>query len=100
MATAAKPIVSDHEGRRERRTPTSFVGTIRLPNGDDISCIVKDASKSGLRLGIPPSYELARTFFVKVAERGVAMRVRLMWREGGYAGVAIEKIIKLDLKPE
>ncbi|WP_292513227.1 PilZ domain-containing protein [Methylobacterium sp.] len=81
--------------RREPRSETNWIALIRLLDGTEISCNVKDISKSGARLGVPSRYELPETFMLKVVGRNFVCLVKLAWRRGNYVGVRIERVGKL-----
>ncbi|GAB6844084.1 hypothetical protein HNR00_001683 [Methylorubrum rhodinum] len=81
--------------RREARMATNWIAMIRLFDGTEIPCNVKDISKSGAKLGVPSSWELPATFMLKIVGRDFVMRVTLAWRRGNYAGVHIDRIAKL-----
>lgn len=86
--------------RREQRTETSWIAMIRLFDGTEIPCNVKDISKSGAKLGVPASYELPSVFMLRVLGRDFVLRVTLAWRRGNYAGVRIDRIAKLPVAEE
>lgn len=81
--------------RREARKATNWIAMIRLFDGSEIPCNVKDISKSGAKLGVPSSWELPPAFMLKIVGRDFVMRVTLAWRRGNYAGVRIDRIAKL-----
>lgn len=81
--------------RREERMATNWIGMIRLFDGTEIPCNVKDISKSGAKLGVPSSWDLPPAFMLKIVGRDFVMRVSLAWRRGHFAGVHIERIAKL-----
>ncbi len=80
--------------RSEERSPTSWIATLRLSDGSEIACTVKDVSKSGARLGIPSQQVLPDTFLLRIVGRDFICMVRLAWRRGDYAGVRIERVGK------
>ena len=84
-----------HVDRREERTETSMVATIRLKDGTEIPCIVKDVSKSGAKLGIPRDCVLPESFMFKMNGRDFIFLAKLAWQRDRYAGVRIERIAKL-----
>lgn len=88
--------------RREERKETNWIAVIRLLDGTEIACNVKDVSPSGARLGIPSTQELPDTFMMKVVGRDFVCLVRQAWRRGNFVGVHIERIGKLapDKKPD
>ncbi|WP_246732880.1 PilZ domain-containing protein [Methylobacterium sp. BTF04] len=81
--------------RREERNPTNWIATIRLRDGTEIACTVKDVSKSGARVGVPASQELPPVFTLRIVGRDFLCLVSLAWRRGDYAGVRIERIGKI-----
>lgn len=81
--------------RREPRTETNWIALIRLMDGTELPCNVKDISKSGARLGVPQAFDLPETFMLKVVGRNFVCLVKLAWRRGNYAGVRIERVGKL-----
>ncbi|KQP61575.1 MULTISPECIES: hypothetical protein [unclassified Methylobacterium] len=81
--------------RREARSETNWIALIRLLDGTELPCNVKDISKSGARLGVPASCVLPDTFMLKVVGRNFVCLVKLAWRRGHYAGVRIERVGKL-----
>lgn len=86
--------------RREERTSTNWIALIRLFDGTEIPCNVKDISKSGAKLGVPATYELPSAFMIRIIGRDFVLRVNLAWRRGNYAGVRIERIAKLPVVEE
>lgn len=81
--------------RREERRSTNWIALIRLFDGTEIPCNVKDISKSGAKLGVPSSWDLPSAFMLKIVGRDFVMRVSLAWRRGNYAGIRIDRIAKL-----
>lgn len=73
---------------------------IRLFDGTEIPCNIKDISKSGAKLGVPETYELPSSFMLKIVGRDFVLRVTLAWRRGNYAGVRIDRIAKLPQTEE
>lgn len=84
-----------HIQRREERSPTNWIATIRLRDGTEIPCNVKDVSKSGAKIGVPASQLLPEMFMLRIIGRDFLCLVRLAWRRGDYAGVRIERIGKV-----
>lgn len=73
---------------------------IRLFDGTEIPCNIKDISKSGAKLGIPEAYTLPASFMLRILGRDFVLKVNLAWRRGNYAGVRIERIAKLPVPEE
>ena len=86
--------------RREERTVTNWIAMIRLFDGTEIPCTVKDISKSGAKLGVPEAFVLPSSFMLKVVGRDFVLRLTLAWRRGNYAGVRIDQIAKLQASEE
>lgn len=81
--------------RREERSQTNWIATIRLRDNTEIPCTVKDVSKSGAKIGVPGSQTLPDVFMLRIIGRDFLCLVRLAWRRGDYAGVRIERVGKL-----
>ena len=97
---AAAQVEASLVARREERTSTNWIALIRLFDGTEIPCNVKDISKSGAKLGVPAAYELPSAFMIRIIGRDFVLRVNLAWRRGNYAGVRIERIAKLPVADE
>ena len=81
--------------RREARSETNWIATIRFRDGTELPCTVKDVSKSGARIGIPADCALPDVFMLRIIGRDFLCLVRLAWRRGSYAGVRIERVGKV-----
>ncbi|MDO9425683.1 MAG: PilZ domain-containing protein [Methylobacterium sp.] len=81
--------------RREARSETNWIATIRFRDGTELPCTVKDVSKSGARIGIPADCVLPDVFMLRIIGRDFLCLVRLAWRRGAYAGVRIERVGKV-----
>lgn len=81
--------------RREDRNSTNWIANIRLPDGREIPCTVKDVSKSGAKLGIPSYHALPPSFLLRIIGRDFVCMVKLAWRRGDYVGVRIERVGKV-----
>ena len=93
---ATQHAMPGHVARREKRVGTNLVGTIRLPDGTELPCVIRDISQSGAKLGVPGSRALPERFMFKMNQRDLIFQVRLAWRRQHYAGVRIERIAKLQ----
>lgn len=80
--------------RREPRTETNWIAMIRLDDGTEIPCTVKDVSKSGAKLGVPDTVALPASFRLRVLGYEFLFLVRLVWRQANAAGVRIERFGK------
>ena len=65
------------------------LATIRLSNGDEIPCVVRDLSATGAKLAVSQRYRLPATFALVVHGRKTAFQVRRVWQRGDFAGVAL-----------
>ncbi|WP_264049011.1 PilZ domain-containing protein [Methylobacterium flocculans] len=83
--------------RREERSPTNWIATIRLRDGTEIPCTVKDVSKSGAKIGVAASQVLPPVFMLRIIGRDFLCLVRLAWRRGDYVGVRIERVGKVPV---
>lgn len=87
--------LEDQIARREERSPTNWIATIRLRDGTEIPCTVKDVSKSGAKIGVSSHQALPPVFMLRIIGRDFLCLVRLAWRRGDYAGVRIERVGKV-----
>lgn len=94
-AEAEEAALAETIARREERSPTNWIATIRLRDGTEIPCTVKDVSKSGAKIGIPKGQDLPPVFMLRIIGRDFLCLVRLAWRRGDYAGVRIERVGKI-----
>jgi hypothetical protein len=81
--------------RREERSPTNWIATIRLRDGTEIPCTVKDVSKSGAKIGVASAQVLPEVFMLRIIGRDFLCLVRMAWRRGDYVGVRIERVGKV-----
>ena len=81
--------------RREEQRGTSWPAQIRLEDGTELPCLIKDVSRSGAKIALPAAFPLARTFLLRIDERGVFLKVRLAWRRGSFCGMRIERVSRL-----
>ncbi|CAA2104474.1 hypothetical protein MBUL_02722 [Methylobacterium bullatum] len=88
--TSSEPVL-----RREDRNPSNWIANVRLPDGREIPCTVKDVSKSGAKLGIPAYHELPDSFLLRIIGRDFVCMVKVAWRRGDYVGVRIERVGKV-----
>jgi hypothetical protein len=85
---------------RAPRNETNWIATIRTYEGVEISCTVKDISKTGARIGLPSSCQLPDKFMLKVIGKDFVCRVSLAWRKGNFVGVHIDQFGKIAPKTE
>jgi len=83
--------------RREERSPTNWIATIRFRDGTEIPCSVKDVSKSGARICVGANQVLPPVFMLRIIGRDFLCLVRIAWRRGDYVGVRIERVGKLPV---
>lgn len=87
--------MSDVSKRAHERTTVNWISMIRLQDGSEIPCTVKDVSATGMRLAIPEQIPLPSVFIVKVLGRDLVFQVQQAWRRQHYTGVSILKIGKV-----
>ena len=93
MATGMEqPETSTPIQRREERSPTNWIATIRFRDGTEIPCSVKDVSKSGARICVGANQALPPVFMLRIIGRDFLCLVRIAWRRGDYVGVRIERV--------
>lgn len=92
-------MVNEPVQRREERREVNWISVIRLADGTDCPCTVKDVSASGLKICVAADQELPETFMIKVVGKKLVLRVRKAWRRQHFVGVIIEKIAKLPDAP-
>jgi len=83
---------------RAPRAETNWIAVIRTLDGVEISCTVKDVSKTGARIGVPASCPLPDTFMLKIIGKDIICRVSLAWRKGNFVGVHINQFGKIAPK--
>lgn len=85
--------------RREERREVDWISVIRLPDGTECPCTIKDVSPSGLKICVAGSDQLPETFMIRVVGKQLVFRVRKAWQRDYYLGVTIEKIAKIPDPP-
>ena len=86
-STSHTPVIN----RRDRgdRITTMRLATIRLDDGEEIPCVLRDLSQTGAKLAVSRRYRLPATFYLVVHGREVAFPVRRAWQRGDFAGVML-----------
>ncbi|WP_082531830.1 PilZ domain-containing protein [Methylobacterium sp. Leaf469] len=95
MRVTASAESATELARREVRSETNWIATIRFRDGTEVPCTVKDVSKSGAKIGVPASLALPDVFMLRIIGRDFLCLVRLAWRRGDYVGVRIERVGKV-----
>lgn len=67
------------------------LASIRLDNGEEIPCVIRDLSVSGAKLAVSARYALPAHFSIIVQGRDRAFPVRRVWRRGDLVGVTLIK---------
>ena len=96
MADDHQTPIGTLTARIDERKDTNWIAMIRLMDGTEIKCNVRDISKSGAKLGVTQYYILQKKFMFKVIGRDFVCLVSLAWRKGDYAGVRIERVGKVE----
>ena len=71
------------------RIETMRLATIRLDDGEEIPCVLRDLSLTGAKLAVSRRYRLPASFSLVVHGREVVFPVRRAWQRGDYAGVTL-----------
>lgn len=81
------PAVNRRDGGD--RIPTMRLATIRLDNGEEIPCVLRDLSRTGAKLAVSRRYRLPMNFNLIVHGREAPFPVRRAWQRGDYVGVML-----------
>ena len=65
------------------------LATIRLDDGEEIPCVLRDLSLTGAKLAVSRRYRLPAVFCLVVHGREVAFPVQRAWQRGDFAGVML-----------
>lgn len=87
--------MSDIINRASERTNVNWISIIRLPNGAEVPCSIKDVSASGMKVALPSDVAIPDTFNIRVVGRDLIFNVQQAWRRGHFVGLTILKIGKL-----
>ncbi|WP_409567172.1 PilZ domain-containing protein [Methylobacterium sp. E-016] len=74
--------------RRSPRRETMIIGALRTDDGDEIPCVVRDVSKEGARISVSQREPLADSVELKLQCSQGSVRMRVMWRDGPFAGLS------------
>lgn len=91
--------MSESSRPREARTEVDWIAVLRLADGTEIPCSVKDVSSTGMKVSVSAGQALPDTFSLKIVGRNLVFRVKQAWRRQHQVGVLIEKIAKLPNPP-
>lgn len=84
--------------RREERTAVNWIALIRLTDGTEIPCSVKDVSKAGMKVCVPQEQVLPHLLTLKIVGRDLVFLVEQAWRHQHHLGVSIRTVAKLPPK--
>ena len=90
---------SQYGARREARKNVSWVGHIKLHDGADLPCAIKDVSKSGAKIVVHSSFALSKSFDLIIDERNLILSVTVRWRQGNFVGIQIDRIRRIPGRP-
>lgn len=77
--------------RQHDRHRVVVPGTIRLPGGRAIPCMVQDVSAAGAKLRLPLGFEMPADFELLVPELDIAQKASIAWRSEHSAGVSFSQ---------
>ncbi|MFD0935404.1 PilZ domain-containing protein [Methylobacterium trifolii] len=83
------PTVATDKRDGGQRHATLRMATIELEGGETISCVIRDISLSGAKLGVARRHRLPEFFNLAIAGRDLTCRVRRAWQRGDFAGVTL-----------
>lgn len=83
--------------RASERTDVDWISIIRLGDGSEIPCSIKDVSSPGMKLALSSEVSLPDTFNIRVVGRDLIFNVRQAWRRSHFVGVTILKIGKMPV---
>lgn len=87
--------MSEVTNRTFERTDVNWISIIRLPDGREIPCSIKDVSQRGMKVALPSEVQIPDYFNIKVVGRDLIFNVKQAWRRGHFVGLTILKIGKL-----
>ncbi|APX84473.1 PilZ domain-containing protein [Methylorubrum extorquens] len=85
----------DIKNRAFERTDVNWISIIRLPNGQEIPCSIKDVSQIGMKVALSSEVTIPDAFNIRVVGRDLIFNVKQAWRRGHFVGLTILKIGKL-----
>lgn len=71
------------------RVPTMRLATLRLNDGEESPCVIRDLSLMGAKLSVSGRYKLPALFHLIVHGYEAAFPVRRVWQRGDLAGVTL-----------
>lgn len=80
------------------RQSTFLMARVALQSGPQVPCIVRDVSRTGLKLSIASSVHLPTTFLLHVTRWERDLDCELRWRSGEMAGVKIGRRILTSVR--
>ncbi len=87
LVTRAGVHVTPSELRAHPRYRTFLAAKIRVKDGPDILCVVRDMSKSGARLVIDPAAQVPCDIELHVLTRSEVFQGQVVWRERDLVGM-------------
>ncbi len=80
----------ESERRGNGRTRVLIPAFALCPDGRVVSCVLRDMSPSGARIGVAPRHALPAQFQLVTDSRPHGYPVRMVWRRGAFAGVTLD----------
>lgn len=87
--------MSEITNRAFERTNVNWISIIRLPDGQEIPCSIKDVSWLGMKVALSSEVTIPDAFNIRVVGRDLIFNVKQAWRRGHFVGLTIVKIGKL-----
>ncbi|WP_409568404.1 PilZ domain-containing protein [Methylobacterium sp. J-072] len=83
------PVGAAATRRDGQRRAVLIPATIRCPDGESISCILRDMSPCGAKLSVSRRHRLPQTFTLTVPGHDTCDPVRRVWQRADTAGVVL-----------
>jgi len=84
------PVDAAANRRDGDRREVLIPATIRCPDGESISCILRDMSPGGAKLSVSRRHRLPPTFTLSVTGHETRYPVRRVWQRADAAGVVLD----------
>ncbi|MEZ5895772.1 MAG: PilZ domain-containing protein [Parvularculaceae bacterium] len=85
---AAPALIKRKEQRNQNRRAIFRFGTLIMADRSQLSCIIKDISENGARIGIEGADRLPERLILKLNYTGARRRARVAWRRDNEAGLS------------
>ncbi|SFM59704.1 PilZ domain-containing protein [Methylobacterium pseudosasicola] len=84
------PVDTAANRRDGQRREVLIPATIRCPDGESFSCILRDMSPGGAKLSVSRRHRLPQTFTLSVPGHDTTYPVRRVWQRADAAGIVLD----------